>query len=536
MQTFSDDELTITPSDIKEQSMKLEAPLPPLASDESTHQISDEPQDNQALQPVESIVDLKLSKFREILFIAVVCLAQFMAQAALGQAVTILHVIGDHYNIKNPGVLAWFVAGYSLTVSTFILLSGRLGDVFGYKLLFVIGFIWFAVWSLVAGLAVYSNYVLFIFARVFQGIGPSICLPNGLALLGASFPPGMKKNLSFAAFGASAPVGSIVGSAFAGIFALTWWPYTFFSFAIALLVIAVASVYAIPTLPRRIRPATTARGLLAQLDVIGGLIGVTALVLFNFAWNQAGIVGWNRAEIITCLVLGVASAMLFFYFELRVATNPLIPFQIFTSDVSFVCACIACGWGAFGIWYYYAWQFMEVIKGGTPLLAAAWVAPVAISGACASVGTGLLLSVLRPAWIMTIALTVFLIGSVILATTPPDQVYWAQLFVISVVMPWGMDMSFPAGTIILSNAVKKEDQGVAASLINTIVNYSISLALGFAGTIEVHTNEGGHNKAQVLKGIRSAEYMAIGLSGFGVILSLVFVAKTYKSKNGQPGA
>ena len=527
MQTVSDDDLTMTPSDIEEQSIKLGAPSPAVVIDDKLQQIADETQNNETLHQIESTVDLKLSPFREILFIGVVCLAQFMAQAALGQGVTILHVIGDHYNITNPGTLAWFVAGYSLTVSTFILLSGRLGDVFGYKLLFVIGFIWFAVWSAVAGLAVYSNSVLFIFARVFQGIGPSICLPNGLALLGASFPPGMKKNLSFAAFGASAPVGSIIGSAFAGLFALSWWPYTFFSFAIALFVIAIVSIYAIPTLPRRIKPASTARGLLAQLDVLGGLIGVTALVLFNFAWNQAGIVGWNRPEIITCLVLGVASTMLFFYFEVRVATNPLIPFQIFTSDVSFVCACIACGWGAFGIWYYYAWQFMEVIKGGSPLLAVAWVTPVAISGACASVGTGLLLGVLRPAWIMTIALTVFLVGSIILATTPPDQVYWGQLFVISVVMPWGMDMSFPAGTIILSNAVKKEDQGVAASLINTIVNYSISLALGFAGTIEVHTNDGGHNKAQVLKGIRSAEYMAIGLSGLGVLLSLVFVAKTY---------
>lgn len=137
-------------------------------------------------QTVSSIPALTLSPFRQILFIAVVCLAQFMAQAALGQAVAILHVIGAYYNITNPGVLSWLVAGYSLTVSTFILLSGRIGDVFGYKRLFIFGFLWFAVWSLIAGLAAYSNSVLFIFARVFQGIGPSICLPNGLALLGAS--------------------------------------------------------------------------------------------------------------------------------------------------------------------------------------------------------------------------------------------------------------------------------------------------------------------------------------------------------------
>lgn len=340
----------------------------------------------------------------------------------------------------------------------------------------------------------------------------------------------MKKNLAFAMFDASAPVGSIVGSTFAGIFALSWWSWTFFSFAIALFCIAIASVFVIPDVPRQTKPASSLQGLITQLDLAGGLTGVTALVLFNFAWNQAGVVGWHKAYISVCLVLGVAFAILFFYIEVRVAEQPLVPIKVFNSDVSFVCACIACGWGCFGIWYYYAWQFMEVIKGGSPLLVAAWICPVAISGACASVGTGVLLGVLRPAWIMTIALAVFLTGTIILALTPPDQIYWGQLFVLAVVMPWGMDMSFPAGTVILSNAVGKEEQGMAASLINTIVNYSISLALGFGGTIEGNVNHGGDSKAHILAGYRGAEYLAIGLSGFGLFLSLCFVAKSYRTQ------
>jgi len=57
-----------------------------------------------------------------------------------------------------------------------------MGDLFGYKRMLLIGFSWFSLWSIIAGLAVYSNHVLFIFARVFQGIGPAIVLPNGLAV------------------------------------------------------------------------------------------------------------------------------------------------------------------------------------------------------------------------------------------------------------------------------------------------------------------------------------------------------------------
>ncbi len=71
---------------------------------------------------------------------------------------------------------------------------------------------------------------------------------------------------------------------------------------------------------------------------------------------------------------------------------------------------------------------------------------------------------------MLIALCFFLIGECLVATLPPHQVYWAQIFVTTILAPWGMDMSFPSATIVVSNSVDKEHQGVAASLVNTIVS------------------------------------------------------------------
>jgi hypothetical protein len=146
-----------------------------------------------------------LSLPREILFVGIICLAQFTTQVGLGQTLFILPVIGRSFKITDPSQLSWLIAGYSLTVGTFIIISGRLGDIFGYKRMLLIGFTWFALWSMVAGLSVYSNHVLFVFARVFQGIGPAITLPNGVALLGSTYPPGPRKDMVFALFGACAP-------------------------------------------------------------------------------------------------------------------------------------------------------------------------------------------------------------------------------------------------------------------------------------------------------------------------------------------
>lgn len=464
---------------------------------------------------------------KEILFVGVICCAQLTTQAGLGQCLGILHIIGESYGLTNPGELSWLIAAYSLTVGTFILMAGRLGDVYGYKKMLIIGFSWFSVWSMVAGLAVYSNHVLFDFARVFQGIGPAIILPNGLAILGASYAPGRRKSMVFSLFAATAPGGSVVGSLFAALFSLAWWPWVFWSFAITLACIAVVGSYVIPDPPKKVSKPTSIRESINELDITGGICGITALVLINFAWNQAGVMGWSKPYIYVCLILGILIIPLFFYIELRLATSPLIPFHALSSDVAFVLGCVACGWSCFGIWVFYIWQFFEVSREGSPLLASAWVSPVAISGATASVTTGFLLGRLRPAWVMSIALTAFMVGTILIATAPVDQLYWKQSFVCLIIIPWGMDMSFPAATLILSNNVSKEHQGIAASLVNTVVNYSISLALGFAGTIDSHINEGGKTPEDVLRGYRGAWYMAIGLSGLGLFLSFTFLAKGY---------
>lgn len=86
-------------------------------------------------------------------------------------------------------------------------------------------------------------------------------------------------------------------------------------------------------------------------------------------------------------------------------------------------------------------------------------------------------------------------------------------------------MSFPSGTLILSNAMPREHQGLAGSLVSTTVNYSISLGLGFAGTVESNINNGGRD---VLRGFRGALYLGIGLAGLGVVVSICFMFVSWR--------
>jgi hypothetical protein len=82
----------------------------------------------------------------EAFFVAVICSSQLLTQAGLALSIVPQHIIARSFGIDNqPAKLSWFSAGYSLTVGTFILVAGRLGDIFGHKRFFVGGFLWFGV-------------------------------------------------------------------------------------------------------------------------------------------------------------------------------------------------------------------------------------------------------------------------------------------------------------------------------------------------------------------------------------------------------
>ena len=348
--------------------------------------------------------------------------------------------------------------------------------------------------------------------------------------------------------------GAVVGGTFAGLWSLVWWPYTFWTFGIALVFLAVLSWLILPSVP--LAPEVrnlTHRQRVRELDLLGASVGITSLILFNFAWNQAPGFGWDKVYIYVLLIVGILLFPVFIWIELKVAEKPLIPFKALSTDVIFVMICEACGWAAFGklstllhrdwiltvlgIFIYYFIQILQQLRHTSPLLTMAQISPVAISGFIAAITTGHVISRIGPGFVMLISMLAFLTGSILAATMPIHQIYWAQSFIVTLVIPWGMDMSYPSGTLIMSNAVGKAHQGMAASLVNTVVNYSISIGVGIAGTVETRVNNGGQSEEDELAAYRGAMYVGIGLSGLGVFTSLLFLLKMHmRERRARMGA
>src|ERR1700753_1039962 len=94
-----------------------------------------------------------------------------------------------------------------------------MGDMFGHKRMFLLGWVWFTIFSFLAGFAHSWGPIAFSVTRGFQGIGPALLVPNAMALIARTYPMGDKRALVLSLFGACGPTGFLTGSAFSSLLA-----------------------------------------------------------------------------------------------------------------------------------------------------------------------------------------------------------------------------------------------------------------------------------------------------------------------------
>ena len=238
--------------------------------------------------------DMRMSRIHEMIFVINVCLAQLLSLGGLSQTIAPGFIIGTHLG-ADSAKLSLATAAYGMALGTLILPAGRLGDMFGHKRIFVIGWLWFAVWSMFCGFSDYRGFTMLVGGRAMQGLGPALLIPNGLALIGRTFPMGLKRNFSISCFGGMGPVGMVIGSAFSSLCAEKgWWQWSFWALAVTCALISMLSLFIVPADSKRTPPAFSTGPKpkwWVKFDLPGALTGVAGLVLINFAFNEAPIVG-----------------------------------------------------------------------------------------------------------------------------------------------------------------------------------------------------------------------------------------------------
>lgn len=454
------------------------------------------------------------SRLQEVLFIFVIGMSQLFSIGGIGNTAFSVQQIGSALDATSNGQMSWFLAAYALCAGVFVLVTGRLGDHFGHKYVFLFGWIWMAIWSLISGFA--NNVILFDFARGMTGAGSGALVPNSFALLARAFPPfSVKKNISFAFLGFCAPSGYIFGGLIGAAFAENvTWRWGFWFWAIGCLVLGIATYVIVPHNVGSPIPGLSVK----QFDYIGSFFGVSGLILFSFAWSQASVVGWNEPYTYALLIVGVVFIVAFAVSQSYVAT-PVLPNSLWTrKGFSPVVIAMSFGWMSFGIFLYYTTLFILTIHGKQPLTVVAQMVPLVIGGFFATASVGVFIAKVPAQYIFGVSMFSFFLGNLLMSFANYSNVYWAFIFPACLLVVGGPDLSFASAGIIITNVVLPEEQGVAGSFISTVVQYSIALGLGIAATVEGHVGNG-----DVILSYRGCYWLGIGFAAVSFFVVVFFV-------------
>ena len=245
----------------------------------------------------------------------VLAMAQFMVVLDFTIVNVALPSIQEGLHVTTT-TLQWLLSGYAVAFGGFLLLGGRLADVFGRAKLFRIGLVVFVVASVAGGLAV--EPALLIVSRVVQGIEAAMLAPAGLALLVTSWPGEQERSRALGIYGAVVSAGFASGAVLGGLLAEVTWRLVFFVNVPVGIALLVASMRLLPSDP-------PGRG--GQLDVPGTISVTVGVALLVLAVVRAG----DTLQVTQPVILAASAVVLLggFIARERTARAPLLDLALF---------------------------------------------------------------------------------------------------------------------------------------------------------------------------------------------------------------
>ncbi|MCT4352758.1 MFS transporter [Streptomyces sp. Je 1-79] len=249
---------------------------------------------------------------RSRLVLFVLCAAQFMVALDFSVLNVALPVLGADLGL-SPSALQWAVTAFALPSGGFLLLFGRIGDLYGRRRLFLAGLALFGAASLLATFA--WDPASFLAGRALQGIGAAAIVPTGMSLLTTTFPEGPQRDRALAISGTLMSLGFTIGMVLGGVMTdVLGWRST-------MGVLALFSLVVLPLAPGLLPESRTADR--PRLDVPGAVTVTGGLLAVIYALSTAAERGFGGTDVLVTLMVGVLLLAAFVVFESR-QESPLV--------------------------------------------------------------------------------------------------------------------------------------------------------------------------------------------------------------------
>jgi len=477
---------------------------------------------------------LPFSNARLTFLVITVTGASFLNTLGAQAAVIILPSIGRDLDIPDSRQ-QWVVSSYALTFGCFLLLWGRLADVYGKRRIFILGSAWLTAISLIVPFA--PDEITFDLFRGFQGLGAAANVPTALGILGTTFTPSKAKNYAFACYGAGAPLGAVFGNLLGGVVGeYVTWKWVFWVLSVIAAIVTLGGIFIIPSQPKQARNLNVG----TSVDWIGGAIITIGLLTLMFALTEGNVVGWSTPYIPVLIIISILIIAIFvtwqWYLETMTSRRPLMKISIFKNlRFSAALMIMLLFFASFNNYLIFATYYFQSYQGLSVIQTTLRFVPTGVVGVITSFIMAHLLSRVRGNILLMWANSCVAISNLLFAIPiPPHTTYWAYGFPAMVLSVFGADTIWPTLTLFASKSLPQEDQAVGGGLINAVGQLGRSIGLAIATAIETaviaremhvdvkevgSTMKNAVGSLALLKGLRAAYWVgfAYAVAAFGVV-------------------
>ncbi|WP_447920140.1 MFS transporter [Achromobacter aegrifaciens] len=366
--------------------------------------------------------------------------------------------------------LVWVVNAYMLTFGGFLLLGGRLGDLFGHRRMFLVGLVVFTVASLACGLA--QNQALLIAARAAQGLGGAVVSAVSLSLIMNLFTETGERARAMGVYGFVCAGGGSIGVLLGGLLtsALSWHWIFLVNLPIGVVVYALCL---------RLIPAAPPAAAGARLDVAGALSVTASLMLAVYAVVNGNEAGWTSTQSLTLLGAAAALMVLFLTIEARVE-SPLMPLGLFRLRNVATANVVGVLWAAaMFAWFFVSALYMQLVLGYSPMEVGLAFLPANLIMAAFSLGLSAKLvmrfGIRGP---LAIGLFVAALGLALFARAPVDGSFAVDVLPAMLLLGLGAGVAFNPMLLAAMSDVAPSQSGLASGVVNTA--FMMGGALGLA--------------------------------------------------------
>ena len=375
----------------------------------------------------------------------------------------------------SPAGLAWVINAYLIAFAGFLLLAGRLGDLFGRKRIYLIGLGIFIGASVLCGLS--FNQPMLIAARFIQGIGGATSSAVILAMIVTLFPKPDEQAKAFGVFSFVASAGAAVGLLAGGLItqAVSWHWIFFVNVPVGLVTAALSA---------RLLESGRGIGIGRGADVLGAALVTAALMLGVYTIVESSVYGLGSLH--TIVFGGIALALLgAFVARQALARNPLLPLGVFASrKLSASNVVQALMTAAFFGFFFMGSLDLERVLGYGPMAIGLAFLPVAVVMGLFSIRfSALLINRFGPVAVLGAGQVVVAAALTMLALGPTNASYPIHLMVPLALLGLGGGLSFPSLTIIAMSDVRPADAGLASGILNTTGQVGGALGLAVLATL-----------------------------------------------------